>query len=521
MLDYLIQGGLVVDGSGSEIYRSDVGISSGKITHIGNTHPDARTVIDASGQIITPGFIDIHAHSELILLNDRFSKGRIAQGITTDVSGNCGIGVYPVSESAENLKALDADVLGKWDDWKWKDIVEYRDYVSKRGLGHNCVLLQAHAPLRYAAMGNDAARIATDDEIALMCDKLDFSLSNGAKGFSSGLYYAPCVYADRKELVSLLKVVKKHDGFFSVHHRCEGDSVVESITEVLDLALETGVRLEISHLKAIGIRNQEKVDTILSLINKYIGMGVDVLFDQYPYTFGSTSLFSLLPPDALMLDRNSLRSALKDNTKRAMWREEIVNPVSWDSIYSLSGESNIVPVQLDSSPAFEGKSLEEIGRIMGCDGVDALFNLLMVEEGAAVMTDVTQSEESLMKIMASPLMCFGTDGLYSASNPHPRSYSAAIHLLSEYVKKRKLLSLEEAICKMSGEVAGRLRLDKRGLIREGFAADVNILDFDNLAATAEAGRPFDRNNGVSYVFLNGSIALQDGKPNKNAEGVFL
>lgn len=521
MLDYLIRNGLVVDGSGSELFKADVGIQSGKITHIGKNLPDAKEVVDARGKLVTPGFIDIHAHSELILLNDRFSRGRLAQGITTDVSGNCGIGVYPVRGEVDSLKALDADVLGKWDDWKWKDIVEYRKYVEERGLGHNSVLLQAHAPLRYAAMKNDASRAATEKEIAIMCEELDFSLSNGAKGMSSGLYYAPCIYADRKELIALLKVVKKHDAFFAVHHRCEGDSIIESVTEVLDLAYETGARLEISHLKAIGMRNQEKVDTVLSLIDKYISKGVEVLFDQYPYTFGSTSLFSLLPPDALMLSRESLREALLNRDMRERWRGEIVNPVAWDSIYCLAGDENIVPVQLDSNPQYEGLSLKEIGNEMNCDSVDALFNLLSCEKGAAVMTDVTQSDESLVKIMSSNLMCFGTDGLYSATNPHPRSYSAAIHLLKYYVREKKVLSVEEAIRRMSGEVARRLGLEKRGLIMEGCAADINILDYDNLEDTAIIGHPFDRNLGLEYVFLNGHIVVKNGYVNKKTVGVFL
>ncbi len=521
MLDYSIENALVVDGSGRDAFRANVGLEGGKIVYIGSDVKDARVHIDADNKVVTPGFIDIHAHSELILLNDRSSKGRIAQGITTDVSGNCGIGVYPVNVEVDSLKALDDDVLGKWKDWEWKDIAGYRRYVEERGMGHNSVLLQAHAPLRIAAMGKNASREATEDEIAAMCRYLDFSLSNGAKGLSSGLYYAPCIFAGRSELVELLKVVKKHDAFFAVHHRCEGDTVVESVREVLDLALETGARLEISHLKAIGMKNQEKVDELLSLIDIYRSRGVDVLFDQYPYTFGSTSLFSLLPPSALKLDRESLRSALCDSDMRRRWREEILNASDWDSIYTLSGEKNVVAVQLDSSPEYQGLSLYDIGERMGCDGIDALFNVLSVERGAAVMTDITQSEESLMKIMSSPLMCFGTDALYSAEVPHPRSYSAAIHLLETYVKNRHLLTMEEAVRRMSGEVARRLGLSGRGLVRKGYAADLVVLDMDKLHATAEAGRIFERNLGLDYVFLNGEVALRDGFVTGKAHGVML
>ncbi|MBR1918931.1 MAG: amidohydrolase family protein [Spirochaetales bacterium] len=521
MLDLSIENGLIVDGSGSDAFQADIGICDGRIVNIGRNLPEARKHIDAKGRIVTPGFIDMHAHSELVLLNDPSSKGRIAQGITTDVSGNCGIGVFPVAGNLEALKALDDDVLGKWPDWNWKDIVGFREYVEKHGPGHNAVFLQAHAPLRIAVMGRDASRAATDSEIERMCALLDFSLSNGARGLSSGLYYAPCIFADRRELVELLKVVKRHDAFFAVHHRCEGNTVVESVREVLCLAEETGARLEISHLKAVGMDNQDKVDQVLSLIDIYRNRGVDVLFDQYPYTFGSTSLFSLLPPAALKLDRESLRTALMDDGTRRMWREEILNARDWDSIYSLSGERNVVAVQLDSSPDLQGLSLYEIGRRMGCDGIDALFNVLSVERGAAVMTDVTQSEESLVKIMSSPLMCFGTDALYSADVPHPRSYSAAIHLLESYVLKRKVLRLEDAVRRMSSEVASRLRLSGRGLLRSFQAADICIIDPESLHAGAAAGRHFDRNPGLDYVILNGQIALERGYVTGKGRGVIL
>ncbi len=521
MLDLSIDNGLIVDGSGSEAFCADIGIRDGRIVFVGKGAPEARVHIDARGKTVTPGFIDMHAHSELILLNDPTSRGRLAQGITTDVSGNCGIGVYPVGKELDSLKALDDDVLGKWMDWAWTDITGYRRYVEERGLGHNSVLLQAHAPLRIAAMGRDAARAATDFEVERMCEHLDHSLSNGAKGLSSGLYYAPCIFADRHELIELLKVVKRHNAFFAVHHRCEGDTVVDSVKEVLDLALETGARLEISHLKAVGMRNQDKVDQVLSLIDIYKCRGVDVHFDQYPYTFGSTSLFSLLPPEALKLDRESLRAALKDEANRRRWREEILNASDWDSIYTLSGEKNVVAVQLDSSPSLQGLSLYEIGKRMGCDGIDALFNVLSVEKGAAVMTDVTQSEESLVRIMTSPLMCFGTDALYSADVPHPRSYSAAIHLIESYVKKSPVLRLEDAVRRMTFEVASRLGLSDRGLVKVGYAADIDILDMERLHATASAGERFDRNLGLDYVILNGQIALEGGYVTGKARGVML
>ena len=332
MYDYMFRNALIVDGSGNEPYRANVAIFGDRIAFIGNEGiTRAKVVIDASSAVLTPGFIDMHTHTDLQVLRDRDMKAKLHQGILTDVSGNCGIGVFP--NTSENLHVAVEDVLGTYENWSWKTYEDYKAILMNGGIGINEVFLASHTALRYAALGDNPGRAASDAEIETMCMILDDLLENGIRGFSSGLYYAPCLFAEEKELLALLNVVKRHDAFFAVHHRCEGNDVIPSLGEVLSLAEKTGVRLEVSHLKAIGKKNQEKVPEMLRMIETARARGFDVQADQYPYSYGSTSLFSLLPPHLLSLSRFEQRLALSLEGERDELNNEILHPDGWDSVY--------------------------------------------------------------------------------------------------------------------------------------------------------------------------------------------
>lgn len=505
MYDIILKNGLVLDGRGNRPKKANVAIFSDSIALVTDLDiTRGRNVIDCSGKYIAPGFIDGHTHTDFLVLKDEKAEARIGQGITTDVSGNCGIGVFPYNNPI--LKDMVKDVLGEWDDWGWSDYRSFRKYYEKKKIGVNELFLVSHTALRVFVMGEDSKRKAEDVEIERMCAILRSELESGAAGFSTGLYYSPCVYSDGKELSSLLRVVKEENKIFTVHHRSEGNGCLESLRKVLDAAAESGVRTEISHLKAIGRDNQKEVDKMLLLIEEYRKNGLDVAFDQYPYTFGSTSLFSLLPPRVLAFSRLEQRMALSLESERERIKDEILHDRTWDSIYPLVGPDDIKILFLSSLPEYNGKSLTEVARSRGDeDPLDSLFDILSLETENAVMTDRTESDESLEKIMVHPLMCFGTDSLYSSPLPHPRSYHSTVEFLSRYVRDKKLLTLEDAVRRMTGETARRFNIEDRGIIDEGFKADIVVFDYDKLSIGDDG-----KNRGIDYVILNGTLALSEG-----------
>lgn len=505
----------LIDGSGQKAFKAHVLIKGDTIQKIfrpEDTLPVADRTIDLKGAVLCPGFIDIHAHSDLEILRRPSMPMKVRQGITTDLSGNCGVGVFP--RKKDDVSHFQ-DILGHYETWDWTDAPSY---FSRIHGGMNIGMLQNHAMLRITAIDGNPNRKANRKEVSLMCSYLEKSLEEGCFGLSSGLYYAPCLFADHYEIVELLKVVKKYDRLFAVHHRCEGNGIEDSIEEILQYQRETGVRLEISHLKAIGKDNQKCIDGVLERIHRAKEEGFDTQFDQYPYPYGSTSLFSLLPPHLLSLTKEELSQTLaeaaKDRTKRDKIAKEMMRPDNWDSIVQLCGFENIRVTVLDSSPEFCSLTLSECAERLHMDEFSALFTLLSREQGAALMTDLTQTEESLEKVMKDPLMCFGTDALFISQDgrgEHPRSGNATVHFLTRYCLERKLFTLEEAIRKMTGETAKRLRLENRGLAREGYKADLVAFDPSSLKDNSSPEKPFAEISGLNYVMVNGVFAVEEGR----------
>ena len=504
MYDVILKNGLIMDGRGGKPYKADVAVFSSSIALITNSNISrGKKVVDCTGKIVAPGFIDSHTHSDFLFFSDPKASYRVGQGITTDISGNCGIGVFPYKNPI--LKEFVKDVLGEWKDWNWNDFSSYKAYLQKNGMGCNEAFLVSHTALRSYVMGNDSLREATEREVEDMCALLSSELDKGAIGFSSGLYYSPCVFASPFEILSLLKVVASKNKIFSVHHRSEGRGCVKSLEEVLEYAKESGVKLEVSHLKAIGKENEKNIDVMLGMIEKYREEGVDVKFDVYPYTFGSTSLFSLLPPRVLAYSRLEQRMALSLDSERRTIKEEIMNPDGWDSVYPMVGPDAIKALYLSSHPEYNGMTLSEIAGIKDLsDPLDALFDILEDETGLAVMTDVTESEENLEKVISHSLSCFGTDSLYSSPLPHPRSFHSTVEFLKKYVMERKLMTMEEGIRRMTGETADRFGLRDRGTLEEGKAADITVFDPKLLSLVDER-----RNRGFSLVLVNGKVAVEN------------
>lgn len=440
-------------------------------------------VVDCKGLCACPGIIDIHAHSDLEILRNPSFPAKINQGITTDVSGNCGVGVFPIKEGVEVDLSLLTDILGPYDDINFKD---YNSYKERLNSDFSILMLQSHSMLRFNAIKGNPNREATDSEIKHMCDLLDESLSQGALGLSTGLYYAPCIYASEKELIELFKVVKKHKKFVAVHHRCEGSDIINSLKEIIGLVEKVGVDLEISHLKIVGMKNQHLLNQVISLVEncKYI-LG----FDQYPYSYGSTSLKSMLPPSVLSLDSDVQHLVLKDKTKRKEIISQMKNPQGWDSLLELCGAENIKVTALSHFPEYEQKTLYEIASIRNQDPYECFLDLMAEETGLAMMIDRTENEEVLKTLFNHPLSVFGTDALYNGGAEHPRSYEAVPHMLEQSFREKMSCTLEYIIHRMSGKTANRLKLKDRGFLKPGLKGDVVI---------------FDKTTGkIENVYLNG------------------
>jgi N-acyl-D-aspartate/D-glutamate deacylase len=528
-VDYLLKNAIIVDGMNNNPFTGSITILHGKINKIykdGNlpSYIKAKKVIDVTSKYLIPGFIDFHGHSDLQVIRDPSMKCKIQQGITTEIAGNCGVGVFPIDINNKDIVDLinnnTKDVLGEGiyssSKFNWHDFETYTNYVKKEGSGTNIMYLQSHTALRCNAISGNPNREATKDELERMCELLDISLSQGCVGFSSGLYYAPCLYASKEELVALLKVVKKHNKYFAVHHRCEGDDVIKSLEEILELARITGVKLEISHLKAIGGNNQQYVPKMLSIINEALKEGIDVGFDQYPYNFGSTSLSSLLPPSYLKLSHSDLKSALNNESDRAKMKSLIIKGVGFDSIIKMCGFESISIMYSEHFREFDGLTLLECSdKLYGKHDEESMFNsffdILRDEDGICLMKDITQSIESMQKILRDTLMVFGTDSLYSGGTlpTHPRSYHSVPHYLSLFYKQLHTLSIEELVYRATGKSAKRLNLIDRGIIKEGYYADLVVCDLDNLEDLSNDNTQ-QPSKGIDEVFVNGKHVYSMG-----------
>ncbi len=474
----LVTDALIVDGTGAQKFMGSVAISQDTIVYSG-PHDDtisADMTISLNGAFLSPGFIDMHGHSDLHVLRGSGMREKIAQGITTEVSGNCGMGVFPLPtevRQGNDLAQLSADILGSYQQpWPWSTFESYASCVDACKPLTHLIVLQAHAPLRLAALHQEVNRAATESEIAQMCEMLEQSYDSGAAGFSTGLYYAPCQFAAKEELRELLQITAARDKLFAVHHRCEGDGIMASLRGVLDIALEVGVRCEISHLKVIGARSQFLVPAILDLLEAYEMAGLDIGFDQYPYTYGSTSLYSLLPPACLKIPRTELASRIKDPRQRSSIRKQMLEPDGWDSIVSLCGWDNISVVHVDGRPEMTGKRWSELADSAHCSEFDLLFDVLADLPETAVMSDITQSEDSVSTILQHRLGCFGTDALYSSEITHPRSHRAVQDLFDRYYCQLQLCEIERLVARMTSYPAQRLRLQGRGCIEPGYTADL-------------------------------------------------
>lgn len=510
MLDLKIVDGSVVDGSGSDAYKSDVGITDGKITVIGDlSEAEARKTIDASNSIVCPGFIDAHTHSDTYLLIEPTSPSKIYQGITTEVCGNCGASAAPVSSFAH----LPSDWADKTYPGKWFNVAEFRQLVEQQGIGVNMVMMVGHNTIRRSFAGYDN-RPLTSDEMDIMSRKVEESFDAGARGLSTGLVYAPGMFASKEEIVGLAKIVARYDGIYTSHMRSEGDTLLESIEETLEIGRAAGIRVQVSHLKVSQRKNWHKIDDALNLIRKAREAGEPVAADRYPYVAGATDLDVVFPEWASDGGRAGVLARLEDPATCERLRSELIDSRAIEDWGGVLVGSTTHP----DNKQFRGESLIEVARKLNLDHpVDAILHLCRNDEMTTGAFFAGMSEDNMRRILQEPYVMLGSDaslrsltGPLSDDYPHPRAYGAMPRFL-RMVMDEDLLPLPEAIRKMTSLPAQHFKLEKRGILKKGYAADVIVFSPEELKDNATYANPHALASGVKNVIVNGAQVLSDGK----------
>jgi len=522
-VDILIKSGLIYDGSISEPYVSDIEIAGDRILSVGPSGiSKADTVIEAKGLAVSPGFIDAHSHSDFTILADPRAEGKVSQGVTTEINGNCGMSAAPLFGKAFEKREDDLRELGIRE--RWNTLDEYFGIVGRKGIGLNFAMLAGHGNIRGSVVGYDD-RAPSGAEMSVMTDLLKNTLDQGAIGLSAGLIYPPGIYSDTEEIVNLSKMLHDRHLIYTSHMRSEGGMLVEAVEEVIRIGREAGIKVHISHIKTAGEQNWEKADAVISLLEDTRNAGIRVTADRYPYTASSTDLDSILPSWTFAGgDEEELRR-LNDPAVKKKIMEEIGGQKSaagyWEKVIvsSVSSEKNRWA---------EGKTIAEISRVLNVGELESACNLLIEEKLRVGAIFLSMSEENLRKFLVLPFCMFGSDssarcfdGPTRRGRPHPRGFGTFPRLLSRFVREEKLLDLPTAIHKATMLAALTFGLKDRGRIKENMYADIVIFDPEKIADRATFDNPFQQAEGIYHVLVNGTPAVSEGRLTGKLGGVVL
>ncbi len=521
MLDVLIKNGTILDGSGAMRYRADVAIRDGIIVSIApGITESAKEVIDAEGLFVTPGFIDTHAHSDdnVFFKNDGYNC--LEQGITLQLAGNCGNSPAPYPDDAlmnpvhREVSAEEMErIIGIS-----KSSHSFMEEAKRQEMGINMAFLVGHNALRAHAMGySDAA--PNKWQMADMKENVAKAMEAGFFGFSTGLAYAPSVYGTTQEFVELAKVAARYRGVYTSHIRGEGNNVMRSIEEAIQVGRESGITVLISHIKITGAKNRGKAKDILGMIHSANAEGISVFADQYPYDAGSAPLLSQIPPKYLTGGRSETLRKLHDPEFRKNVEHSIFHETEeFESILYHSGFHRATIASAAATPQYVGRTLQQIADAEGKAPIDVMADLLIANDGVVQGIYTCQSMEDVLTFMADPNVFAGCDwysypvhyDIQQRSGGHPRGTSTMCRRI-ELIRDHGLRTAEECIRSMTGGPALALGMKNRGLLKEGYAADICVLDYPKVCATSDYLYPFRKNKGISYVLVNGHIALRNGE----------
>ncbi len=491
--DTIISNGLIYTGDGKAPINGSLGIKNGKIAAIGSIGESADKIVDAKGYAVSPGFIDIHSHTDDRIFDALLGDSKIFQGVTTDVSGNCGESVFPKRG--------------------WRSISDFNEELSKQKFGFNFRSFIGQGTLREVVVGpnNIPATAAQIDEMKAL---LEQELERGAVGMTCGLEYVPSSYASDDEIVELLKVVAKHDKLFAIHMRNEDDRVEESVAEAISLAKRSGARLEISHLKAQNARNWHKAPALIKQIETASKEGLDIAFDRYPYIAFSTDMTIFMPLDDRQGTTDEVIARLQNEQK-----SKSIGEYTEGRIGRLGGPQNVVVTssRLPENKKYIGLNLEECAKLSGLD-VWPFMKKLMIDERMKVdIIGFAMKEENVKLFLSHPLgMPISDCGMYSPtgklseSMPHPRAYGSFPRFIGKYCRDEKLMNLSQAIHKCTALPASRIKLRDRGLLSVGYKADIVVFNPDTIIDRATFAEPHQFAAGIEHVLVNGIWTIKNG-----------
>ncbi|MEU9911648.1 D-aminoacylase [Streptomyces sp. NPDC051001] len=526
MEELVIRDADVVDGSGAPSYRADVVIDGGRIVSIvkeaadaGCQRPMARRELDAEGLVLSPGFIDMHAHSDLALLRDPDHSAKAAQGVTLEVLGQDGLSYAPVDDRtlAEVRRAITGwNGYGDDIDFDWRSVGEYLDRLDSgfegRGIAVNAAYLIPQGTVRMLAVGWED-REATPEELDWMRQLVAEGMRQGAVGMSSGLTYTPGMYAKDAELTELCRVVASYGGYYCPHHRSYGAGALEAYEEMVALTREAGCPLHLAHATMNFGVNKGRAPELLALLDDALAQGADISLDTYPYTPGCTTLVAMLPSWASEGGPERILERLADDgtAERIRHHLEVIGadgchgvPIEWDTI-EISGVGD--PALGD----FVGRTVRQSAESRGETPWTTARRLLLRDRLATTILQHVGHEENVRQIMRHPAHTGGSDGILQGTKPHPRAYGTFPHYLGRYVRELGVLSLEECVARLTGRPAARLRLPDRGLVREGYRADVVLFDPGTVAAGSTYENPRTLPVGIPHVLIDGRFVIEDGR----------
>ncbi len=513
MTSILYKNARIIDGSGAPWFNSDLAVEDGKIVSISkNISATADRVIELDGEVISPGFIDMHSHSDLSLLANGRAESKIRQGVTTEITGNCGSSPAPIFENGR--QEMIKDLKERYElDLTWSSFAEYLKELDDKPVSVNVLPLVGHTALRRAVMGTED-RKPTSEEMQEMQDLLKKALRAGAAGFSSGLIYPPSSYADTEELIGLARTAAKFDAFYATHMRQEGAKLPEGVREAIEVGEKSGIPVQISHHKVANRESWGLVSGSLNMLEKARKRGVDITFDVYPYQATATGLSALLPDRVHEGGREKLKQRLNNEETRRKIESELAEKGrrrGWNNI--LISSTNIQEFK-----KLEGKSIEQAAAILKMKPAEAVINILAREKARVGMIGFAMCEEDVKEVLAHRLGMVGSDGSASADygvlrhgKPHPRSFGTFPRVLGKYVREENIMTLERALHKMTGLPAWRLGFQDRGLIREGFAADLVVFRPEEIGDRANFEDPYQYPSGIRQVLVNGEIVIENGE----------